>query len=209
MYMHRSDPVSRFQWITRSNPGYKKPAYDVIVEQTDHFVALPTLGSLVAGWLLLIPRRRVPSMAFLTNVESQELALTAERLTSRLKEFDRPVFQFEHGATTGSELACGVDHAHLHLVPLGFDLYEAAITKPEVRWHERFDLNNLPRLKGVDYLLIKSPDGRVAVGNPNRVKSQWFRRLIASELGMADRWDYKSYPELPMINETVSRVQAG
>ena len=41
-----------------------------------------------------------------------------------------PVTMFEHGAShTGSIMGCGVDHAHVHLVPLDFNLAEEAVSE--------------------------------------------------------------------------------
>ena len=67
--------TSRFNWLTDPVQGCEKPLYDVVVDETAEFVALPSLGSLVTGWLLVVPRRRIPSMAFLSAAENEELEL--------------------------------------------------------------------------------------------------------------------------------------
>ncbi|MCI0565135.1 MAG: hypothetical protein MN733_42255, partial [Nitrososphaera sp.] len=59
-----------------------------------------------------------------------------------------------------------------------------------------------------EYLMIKANDGRAAFGVPKSETSQWFRRLIARELGRRDRWDYRTYPEFPRVKETVSLIGA-
>ena len=97
----------------------------------------------------------------------------------------------------------------MHLVPLGFDLYEIAVGNSRVSWQEGFDVRRLPDFRGADYLLIQAPDGRTAIGQPLCVETQWFRRIISTELGMPDRWNYRDYPALPMIEDTVLGLRAG
>ena len=198
--------MDRFAWITGSNCS--QPVYDVPVYETSSFVALPTLGALVQGWLLVVPRRRIPNLAALGDGERAELEAILPEIFSLLRIFGGDVYCFEHGGSVGSQISCGVDQAHLHVVPLEFDLFEVATNESDVTWH----MQSNPKVSwqhivnGTEYLMIRACDRRTAFGSPKSETSQWFRRLIARELGNGDRWNYREYPEFLSINETVSLI---
>ena len=203
------DHMHRFSWITA--PDNQTPAaYEQPVLRSHHFVALPTIGALVEGWLLVVPRRDLGNLSLLATAEKRDLAEQTAELSLRLQVYGMPVYQFEHGSLPGQDGACGVDHAHLHLVPLPFDLYDLAVCERDVRWEE------LPKtaspwehaLPGREYLAIRAPDGRSAIGYAKQPTSQWFRRLIASALGRPDEWNYRTHSALELIDATAKRVGA-
>ena len=45
---------------------------NTIIEETDNFYILPTLGSLVDGYLLIISKKHINSMSELSNQEKEE-----------------------------------------------------------------------------------------------------------------------------------------
>jgi hypothetical protein len=55
------------------------------------------------------------------RTEADELELRTRALLET--QYDKPVVAFEHGPSTEKHgTGCGVDHAHLHLVPTDCDL---------------------------------------------------------------------------------------
>jgi len=91
-----------------------------LVLETDRFVAMPSLGQLAPGHLLLVPREHVTSFGELdadTRREAQDLYY---RLRVGLSRRFSPVVSFEHGSPPGaSSGGCGIVHAHVHFVPIG------------------------------------------------------------------------------------------
>ncbi len=197
--------MSRFGWITSADSSCPRPVFDREVAATEHFVVLPTLGSLVPGWLLVVPRRVMPNLSYLSERERDGLAKLTRLLSDQARAFAATIFYFEHGGLAGSPISCGVDQAHLHIVPLPFDLIDAAKTRRDVIWHETpLTMLAAPELADREYLLLGSEGRPTLLGTPLHPSSQWFRRLIASQLGRAEEWDYRQYPALDVMDVTVN-----
>ena len=158
------------------------------------------------GWLLIVPRRPVVSLRGLTPAERDELYQLHCLIRERQKAFGGQTFAFEHGsAELGSAAGCGVDQAHLHLVPLDFDLVHLATSATDgIDWTM---LPNAPLMSlpsHGEYIAVWEVgrnDG--AIGRVQAQTSQWMRRLIAIELGVEEEWNYRTNPHLANIQKTV------
>jgi hypothetical protein len=151
------------------------------------------------------------SLRELSASEQDELSLLIEKAAVALRVFDGRIFAFEHGSSHDGSLAgCGVDQAHLHLVPLNFDLLASVSSKQSrgVIWHTygKLLLTDLPS-EGEYIAVWRVEDGRGAVAHVQEPVSQWMRRAIASELGMGEDWDYRTKHQLENIRATVARIQ--
>ncbi|NEA36093.1 HIT domain-containing protein [Streptomyces sp. SID13031] len=172
---------------------------------------LPSVGSLVAGWLLVVPTRHVVALAELSASERIEFMATTSTVRDKVRQQFGPTVSFEHGPATEKRSAgCGVDHAHLHIVPtraalLGIDSatgYQPSWTEAEWPWdaaaaHEA----------GLDYLYFSDQSDHALVSVGEDIPSQFFRRLIAKDLGH-DRWDWKLHQQEDVYAETVERLRA-
>ncbi|WP_352955152.1 HIT domain-containing protein [Mesorhizobium sp. M1322] len=207
--MNRSDmeaSSSKFAWLTA--PGlHARPAHDVVVASNNHFVAVPSLGSLVPGWILLIPRRPMSTLSLMDTEERKALAVLRTELAARLSAYGHTVHAFEHGGASGSLVSCGVDQAHLHLVPLSFDLLHAA-RRHDLGWRTSVGIRDLTEAEtgGKEYLFVERL-GVSLIGFPETPTSQWFRRLIAQECGGRE-WDYKKNPNFEQLEATVAKLTA-
>ena len=198
--------------------------WDQVLAENSGFVTFPSIGALVPGWMLVVPRRRVLSLRELSSAEWESLTELAREVSKAQEAFpgevfelppgtDPPlpgeVFMFEHGNTVeGGPVGCGVDHAHLHLVPLAFDLLAEARagSDAEVEWLEcqSSEFSSLIPASG-EYLAIWRPrDGAGLVGSFRNPQSQWIRRVIAAKLGKGDAWDYKAHPGMENLHQTVT-----
>lgn len=166
---------------------------------TDNFALVPSLGSLVPGWLMAIPRRHILSMASLTHEEANELGEIIRLACGTLKDtFGVAPTIFEHGASQNNQLVgCGIDHAHLHIVPLDFDLAEIATQHGIWSVLERGSKSLIPtELMSLSanrpYLYLRTPGNASLLSQPRPQVSQFFRRLIASQLGFGqNQFDYR------------------
>ncbi|MDG4788836.1 HIT family protein [Micromonospora sp. WMMD1102] len=105
---------------------------------TDHWRVAHAFNSSLPGWLVVLPRRHVTSIAELTPVEAAELGPLLHRLSTTLHETVRCtktyVMQFAE--------AEGFGHVHFHLVPRMPDLPPEHrgprifhyLTRPESEW---------------------------------------------------------------------------
>jgi ATP adenylyltransferase len=195
---------SKFAWLTA--PGrYVQPAHDIVVAGNEHFVAVPSLGAIVPGWMLVVPRRPMATLCLMNAVERQSLVTLRADLSERLRIYEGAVAAFEHGGASGSLVSCGVDQAHLHVVPLKFDLTEAALTH-DMGWRATVAIQDLSEeeTQGQEYLYAEGA-GVSLIGFPKTPTSQWFRRLVAQECGV-EEWDYKRIPNHKRLAATAREL---
>ena len=182
-------------------------AWDTELAGSNSAVAIvPTRGSLLPGWLLVVPRVHVLNSRLLPS-QLQAAFRDALRLAQQHVEAAfGPATLFEHGPTQpGTVVGCGVDHVHLHVVALPFDLVAAARAHPAGRgltW-VRAGLNESQN----NYLWVRTPDGEEwqATGS---IPSQFFRRVIAGALDMPSLFDWRTEANPAALQETLSRIPA-
>jgi hypothetical protein len=121
-----------------------------------------------------------------------------------------PVWVFEHGPATERRLAgCGIDHAHLHIVPLEFDLAEAAgpflPRGSAFRSGSMADCKRYARL-GYDYLYAERPSGEGLFAVHRGLGSQIFRKAVASADGNPDEYNWQDNPRLENVVATIATL---
>jgi diadenosine tetraphosphate (Ap4A) HIT family hydrolase len=176
--------------------------------ETSNFVVVPTVGALVEGWLLIVPRARVLSFAEVPFGLRSELAVLQRTLAVAIRDCYGNAAMFEHGASKeGERLACGVNHAHRHLLPTPCDLIEGANRMfPGV-----FDwapiAGGFPTIAShKSYLHVEQRcDGTGFVATTKQAPSQLFRRVVASCLGVPHLFDWRSDP---MEQNVVATIRA-
>lgn len=192
---------------TRISPVSKEP-WNRPLYQTSNFCVLPSLGSLVAGWLLIVPKRHFICMGALSPGLRQELDDLKRRVGAVVRRRYGQVCVFEHGPSRPNHsIGCSVDHAHLHLVPITFDLVDAARSHMPVdaAWGAAtLDDCCVAYAKGSDYLYIEQPMGSGLIAVHSNFGSQVFRKAIAARLGRPGRFNWREYPEVDVVARTVS-----
>jgi hypothetical protein len=151
------------------------------------------------------------SLRDLTGAERTELIDLQDSLAGDLRVFEPRIFAFEHGSDhRGSVLGCGVDQAHLHLVPLPFDLVEMARAEcdDEVEWQSvcGMPLMSLPH-EGEYVAVWQAGTEGGAIGFVKKPVSQWMRRLIARQLGIGEEWNYRTNLQTKKIRRTVDTLR--
>lgn len=208
--MHQSSSIesSKFHWLVLGDESEKRPSHDLPIWETKNFVVLPSLGSLVPGWLLVVPKTPVCRIADIDPTTRNEF----EELVSKVKRavegrYD-DAYLFEHGGFSGSPISCGVDQAHLHIAPLPFDLLEAA--RHTLEGEDQWTLSNQNKMPydfcGDEEYWYVSSAKRSLYEKVVSPESQRFRKLIAFHLGCAEMWDYKKHHCLENIQETVEAM---
>jgi ATP adenylyltransferase len=187
---------------------FNRSPWDEPLVETANFLVVPSLGSLVAGWTLIIPRQHFLSVGALPGPLTEELSALRLRIGGSLSRTFGDCCVFEHGPARSSRpVGCGVDHAHLHIVPLDFDLMEAA--KPFLPSDIRWSRANAESCRSAfqrhrDYLYVEQPMGRGWIATHDHIPSQAFRKAIASALGKPQEFDWRQFPQLHHIDHTIS-----
>jgi ATP adenylyltransferase len=194
--------------------GCKNQPWDRIVFESPNFVAVPSLGHLVSGWLLIAPKEWYICMGSLPKNLFSELNEFMDHVISILQSVYGDVAIFEHGPSQeGSSVGCGVDHAHIHIVPImpEWRLFQKAkILAPNISWTSVSAIDDTKRyfFSGKHYLFINEPaTGGALIGTCNSIPRQLFRKVIASYLGKPNEFDWKYFPEIEKIQSTVDRLQ--
>jgi hypothetical protein len=142
--------------------------------------------------------------------EMQELKGT---VCTFLQDTYGAVSAFEHGpGQKERKVGCGVDHAHLHLLPVDFDLSVAV--SPYLPVGARWSSTNLAECRGAvqdgeDYIYLEQPIGNVRIVRHQNLGSQLFRRAIAAQLGAPDRFNWRDNPQMENVRQTIQSFRAG
>lgn len=166
-----------------------------VVYEDEDFIVMPPLGEFIEGGLLVLTREHMLSMAHLGPEQfdrlEQLVAVIGEVL---LKKWGVAPLVFEHGpAPLAGKGVCCVDHAHLNVFPAKVRVHPHLME----RRHERVArLAYLAKLKDCEcgYLFVQENDGTRHTYDGRDVPTQLVRRIIATQLGMPERWHWREYP---------------
>ncbi|MBK9617193.1 MAG: HIT domain-containing protein [Uliginosibacterium sp.] len=182
---------------------------DQIVAETENFFAIPSIGSLVEGWTLVVPKSHEISLRDLYTSEDFQYFVrsTAQKINSAYGS----VIAFEHGPNAiGSKTGCGTDHAHLHIVPFSAltknDVISASLNFKKINPNQIKDV-----VKNDEYLVffedILNNSGECFLSVLEVPHSQYFRHLIARKIGIeSDQVDYRTSPRVEVSVATSTRL---
>lgn len=178
------------------------------VASSDAGFAVPSYGALVDGWTIVFPRTHVLSLAELNAAEWDEYSRLIAFVRERIERTYGPAVLFEHGsAGSGRPAACGVDHAHMHVVPLRLGLVDSVgslLSLPPDAWQPVAE--RVAAQAGMDYVFIEDATGRW-VTYQQWLPSQVVRQAIASRLGIIE-WDWKLARNLDRVEATRAALRA-
>jgi ATP adenylyltransferase len=90
--------ITRFAWVIDEASPRSDEVWDQEILRTDRFVAVPSAGSLVAGWTLVVPRRPMLNLAQADATERDELEAIITKIAGQLSATGDVIFCFEHGS---------------------------------------------------------------------------------------------------------------
>ena len=179
--------------------------------ETEHFAVIPSLGALVEGWLLIVPKKHYISMGALPISLYAEADELEHRTRALLRaKYRLPVVAFEHGPSAVRHgTGCGVDHAHLHLLPLACDLrhYSEPLIPASSQWRKCGWSEKAEAYKaGLDYLYLQSGGDDALITVAEDFGSQVFRRAISSYLGVEREFSWRLYPRHDVVARTIEGI---
>ena len=189
-----------------ANGSAVDPRVDEPWLQDEQYIAIASVGALVPGWSLVVPKSHGYNLA--GHYHDADFYRFVQLAVSRIEQRYGPVIVFEHGSVEpNSATSCGTAHAHLHLVPLALDLVAASADADSTLSWRPTRMADLAGVVGDDeYLFVANQfDGEETAGIVATLevgRSQFFRRLIASHLGCPDKFDYKLFPNISVAMGT-------
>ena len=178
---------------------------NTIIEETKYFYILPTLGSLVDGYILIVTKRHINSMSELNENELIEYKNIIEKYKNLFKKiYNKTPIVFEHGTPNqNSEMkANSVTHAHTHIVNINFSNEKEILEKYNFKQINDFKEIN----KNTNYIKYISNNKIYITYNFPSV-SQLMRILIAEELNYKDKFDWKKERFDENIISTIERIK--
>lgn len=91
------------------------PIKNRICYETKNFIVVPSVSPLKIGHLLFFQKEHVTSLMKLNEVKINELK---ESILKYKNLFKDDLYFFEHGVGNITQMACGINHAHLHILPI-------------------------------------------------------------------------------------------
>lgn len=177
-----------------------------------NYCAVVSKGALVPGWTLICPLKHVYCLA--NDYQRNEFWNFSSKAEAIIRARYGDVQMFEHGANhAGSSTGCGTDHAHLHLVPLEFSVSTEALRyDTTLKWSSCQVLDIKERVAGREYLFVSGRfEGDQTSGLLCLLEtpvSQFFRRVVASRLGLREFYDYRRYPMLDIAFSSASNLRS-
>ncbi|TQK44047.1 HIT domain-containing protein [Streptomyces sp. SLBN-118] len=165
-----------------------------VLARADGFVVVADVAPLTRGHVLIVPDEHALSMADLSPAALAGLEMLRRHVTSVIREgFASEVVAFEHGLCDPNlSSACGIDHAHLHVVPL--DQPVAPRFRESFACRDIGSLSELPQVNEArqEYLLLIDQEGAHHFAAAQVPTSQFFRKMIAEISGeLLWKWNDK------------------
>lgn len=182
----RGDPSARF-------PRLYGPNVNRVVAETKHFVALPTIGQIFEGSLLVLPREHIELFSMVPRQWRPELLAFLSSLEDRLSQLG-PCVIFEHGSRKALAGSCGIYHAHLHVVPLPMEV-KLQVIFPEAQKASRSLPAALDALVDCGHYLLFGDTRRFIWSEVDQMQvspqSQFFRRRLVEHFKRNVDWNWR------------------
>lgn len=182
-----------------------------ILLETNNWYAIPSIGSLTVGYVLLVPKQHYLSLANIGSTLLFEMLHLKKRVENILfLKLGMHCIAFEHGTSNKySAGANSVTHAHLHILPYTRTIWNEIVTdipnttyKAVKNYNFLLDewKNNVPD----SYLLFQDIDRKIYyISDASNMPSQLFRKCLAPYLG-AKCWDWRTENYSSNILDTIS-----
>jgi diadenosine tetraphosphate (Ap4A) HIT family hydrolase len=176
-----------------------------VILGTETFRIIPTLGQLAEGHLLVIPHDHVCALADLPPDGLGQLEDLCKNVRSILTSAYGECIFFEHGIRNDASGGCGIDHAHMHAVPVALRAAPSGV-------RERFlgrAIRNLSQIKtevpDSSYIFFEDCLARRFVFPVDCIPSQHMRKLIADSIGKKE-WDWRECGQEPELLSTLQQL---
>lgn len=183
------------------------PIRQRVCYETEKFVVLPSISPIATGHVIICPKEHLTSMVLLPQNLKAELCGIVGEIYWYFRKLLGPVYIFEHGVSGESETACGINHAHIHIVPLS----ENSVIRINERVCREFCTQSVDSLytflkeekeKGT-YLLYGHDINKMNVVFDQDIPSQFMRKHISQIIGRRE-WDWKKFYGWEDFSRTVS-----
>jgi diadenosine tetraphosphate (Ap4A) HIT family hydrolase len=164
------------------------------------------MGQIAEGHVLLVPKRHVTAMAQLTTIETDQLDDLCGRVRKFLHDAYGECIFFEHGIRKAGSGGCGVEHAHMHAIPVD----GGVVLDVLVGNFHGSKIDRIQDIRGTvcqesSYLFFENCHGDRYVFAAPCIPSQYMRKVVCDSLGKCN-WDWRNSGDEPELLATLQRV---
>jgi diadenosine tetraphosphate (Ap4A) HIT family hydrolase len=170
------------------------------------FQIVPSLGQVVEGHLLILPVAHHCALAEMRDEELEELERLCHEVRLILRDVYGECVLFEHGVRTEDAGGCGIDHAHMHAIPVAAD---GVLNTLKQEFSGR-RIDSLQAIKqslsdGLSYLVFEDASRGRYIFPVNKLPSQYLRKLVAESIGKTE-WNWRQCGHEPELISTLERL---
>ena len=176
--------------------------------ETNLFACVPSIGSFVEGYLLVIPKKHFLASLLMPQEYLQELQMISNVLDKYYNNCYRTGFVvYEHGAANEENVGgMSVVHAHVHFVPCNSEVIKFCPEFEFIKFGSLIDASEYYSKYGNDrpYLLFRDIDTTYYLAFSNNIPSQFFRKRVCDIIGQTGKGDWEVYPFIDNIKKTLN-----
>lgn len=183
-----------------------------VLMKTENFYVIPSIGSIVEGYLLLNTKYHINSYGNMDENLLYEFIIIKKEIKKILDNlFKKSCIFFEHGragvSTTFENTNKICYHAHLHCVATNVDLFKRICKdyKPIIL-KEYKELLQLTK-EYPDYLYYENKKIMVFFPIDIYIRPQYLRSILAEELNKPNEADWRKVPNWKNVKKTIKKLQ--
>ena len=164
---------------------------NTIICETENFFVIPSVGSLVDGYLIIVTKRHINSLSELDEKTKREYENLIFRIINIFEKiYGKTPILFEHGSPNfqNSMSATSIVHAHSHIVNFEFKTEKEILEKYNFEIIDSFD-----EVAKKNYIYFQNGHGEKFVSYKFESVSQLMRILIANELKKEEEYNWREF----------------
>lgn len=178
------------------NGEYRYGKVDMPIVENEQYLAITSIGAFLEGWILIFTKQHTFSMK--NSYVDNKFVDCANKIILKLKKvYKKKCIVFEHGANReGSIVACGTNHAHLHILPYNNSLLDEM--KKDYYWIECYASDIRDIVEENEYWFyaenvecVENMKGHLHI--IKEPESQYFRKILAKIEGENCEYNYKKH----------------
>ena len=190
--------------------GSKYGITERCIFDTEHFACVPSIGSYVEGYLLVIPKQHFLSSLLMPESYIMELLSVIRAISSfYCNYYHKDFVMYEHGtASTENVGGMSVVHAHLHFVPCSQQIVPMCPEFTLLKFQHLFETAQYySEHQNQPYLLLRDVDDNIYFSISDSIPSQYFRKRVCDICGIPGTGDWKVYPYIDNVKKTIEAAK--
>jgi len=179
--------------------------------QTNLFACVPSIGSFVEGYVLVVPKKHYLASLRMPQDYLQELQMIIDALDKYYVNCYRSSFvAYEHGTSNEENVGgMSVVHAHVHFAPCNSAVIKLCPEFKFIKFDSLINASEYYRKSGDErpYLLLRDIDNAYYLTFSNNIPSQFFRKRVCDIIGQTGKGDWKEHPFIDNIKKTLNTAR--